>query len=428
MRAFRIVFVIAFVLALLVGVISPATAQTTVSGSIVDTTTPISQELRETLNAWLSVSAPAPYPFWVVTYTQVSGTDTFVSLAALDDWEPDRARWSLEDGAAVWSGTVVVHSDGSVQMYQPTGGAALRNVPKLAMPIMPAGGDSTVRFPWSRGKSMYYGTRGVHGEGDYGTTGMVAVDWMGGDDLGSGVASDVVYASTSGTVDYVCTDGQSVAVRLQNGDDYYLYAHLQDNSNLELGHVFAARSNMGSLVHGSFSGACGWADQTDNHYHLHWMFSPDNAGTFQVSGCILDITQQTWTCGRDTRGPGEYIADDGTGTGGDGGGGGGGDNPSTSNEDVSFFDFVLVGFIELWQTLVIDQLPPHETFEYTAILLSTVKLTLRIARVLVYGNINLGHLMTVIVVGLAIKLIFGLAWLVAFLFKAWKSLVPIIGA
>jgi hypothetical protein len=34
----------------------------------------------------------------------------------------------------------------------------------------------------------------------------------------------------------------------------------------------------------------------------------------------------------------------------------------------------------------------------------------------------------VLVVGLGIKAVFGIVWVVSFLFKAWKSLVPVLGA
>jgi hypothetical protein len=48
--------------------------------------------------------------------------------------------------------------------------------------------------------------------------------------------------------------------------------------------------------------------------------------------------------------------------------------------------------------------------------------------VLVHSNVNLGPLITVLIIGLGIKLLFGIAEFIVFLFKAWKSLVPILGA
>jgi len=380
------------------------------AGELVGTTISIDKGVEEKINHWLSVDPPNGLRWWIVTDASQIGQDWRVSLVGLNEYNSP-TTWRLDDGTAAWTGSITIHPDGTLQVNNRQASY------KLASPNEQTGGGA-VYFPWARGKSMMYGIRGVHGAGDFGTTGMYAIDWMGGDDLGSGVAGDTVYASATGTIDYVCNDGKSVAVRLQSGDDYYLYAHLQNNANLTIGHTFNARENIGSLVHGSFSGSCGSADQSDNHYHLHWMFTPDNNGYFQVEGCILDISQQTWTCGRDTRGPGEYIADDGTGSGG-----GGGDDPSTTNEDVTFFDFVLVGFLQFWQT-IIDAMPPHETLEYTEILFNTIKLVLRISRVLVYGNINIGHLMTVIVVSLGIKIIFNTAWTVVFLYKVFKSLNP----
>jgi hypothetical protein len=73
-------------------------------------------------------------------------------------------------------------------------------------------------------------------------------------------------------------------------------------------------------------------------------------------------------------------------------------------------------------------MPTHKAIQYTYVIYSTVKLMIKIARVMVYSNINLGYLFAVVVIGMGVKILFGLAEFIVFLFKAWKSLVPIIGA
>lgn len=413
---------IIILLLLTITTVVPVSAQET-GGQIVDTTTPISAELRASINAWLAVSAPAAVPFWAVTYVQPEGSYTYVSLVGLDLTDPE-AAWSLEDGQAVWAGTVKVFADGSVELRSQPPQASAEGL-KLAAPILPAaGGGSYVNFPWQSGKKMMFGSRGVHGSGDYGTSGMLAVDLVGGDNLGSGVAGPNIYASDGGTVDYVCDDGTSVAIRTHNTTtgDYFIYAHLMDNTNLAMDHVFLKNSAIGVLRYGSFNDTCGWAEQQASNYHLHWMFTPAG-GSFRAENCILSISDKKWACGATTVNIGGYIF----GGGGSGTTGTGGDDP-TINGDVTFFDFFLVGAVSIFDKALFKYLPSHNAFAFTQVLYNTIKLTLRVVRVLVYGNINLAPLMTILIAAVGIKLTFGTIWLVAFVLKAWKSLIPIVGA
>lgn len=412
-------FLIAFLLAYMIGVTVPAQARQIVSGEIVYNTRPIDGVLRDQLDAWLAATPPAPLDYWIVTYTKYDGLKWYVSLVGQEIYDLEK-DWSFEDGDAVWMGTVTVLDDGTVSMYSTSPQTRL-NTPHLAMPALGPGGGSYVSLPWQNGKTMMYGSRAIHGEGEYGTSGMFAIDWVGGSDLGSGVASDDVYASAGGEIDYICEDGTSVAVRLEGSDDYFLYAHLAANGNLEMGHSFSSRGNLGSLVHGDFQDDCGWAEQGPDHYHVHWMFVPDD-GFFRAGDCILDFDTTKWTCGTVEYGTGEYVRNGGTGNGD------GDDDPQTDNDDVSFFDFTVAGFVVMFEESIIKLLPSHEAFEYTQTLMNTVGLTIRIARVLVYGNVNLGPIIAVIIAGIGFKILFGIAWLIAFVFKAWKSLVPILGA
>ena len=66
--------------------------------------------------------------------------------------------------------------------------------------------------------------------------------------------------------------------------------------------------------------------------------------------------------------------------------------------------------------------------QFTTTLYSTIQLVLRMSYATLYSNINLGPLMTALIFAIGIKASFGIAEFVVFLFKAWKSLVPVLGA
>jgi hypothetical protein len=165
--------------------------------SVVDTTIPVDAVLIDDINVWLASNAPAPYPYWAITYAGEPDAleDTFVSLVAIDVTDPN-AKWYMEDrhpedgvdeSVVRWMGSVIVHSNHSVSVFSDGGYSkdmqARRNILKLAMPVfLPPkdGGGSNVRFPWEFGKSMMYGTRGIHAAGGGGAyaIGFSAVDFL----------------------------------------------------------------------------------------------------------------------------------------------------------------------------------------------------------------------------------------------------------
>jgi hypothetical protein len=167
------------------------------------------------------------------------------------------------------------------------------------IPAVGGGGGANILLPFAPGNQMMYGLRGIHGSGDYGTSGMVAVDLVGGDTLGTNIAPPTVYASASGTISYICTDGTSVAVQVTNGTDTFIYAHLVDNANLTIGHAITKGNPFASIKYGSYTDECGWASQSANSYHLHWMFAPDS-GFFQTEGYVLDTSTGVFTKGTET--------------------------------------------------------------------------------------------------------------------------------
>lgn len=386
-------------------------------GQIIDSTKPISEELRGHLNAWLAISPPAPAPSYVVTYVQSAGLDTFVSLAA---FEGDPATWGLEDGGAVWIGTVIVHEDGSVTQHSVDPSAS---VPHLAMPGAGPGGGSYVAFPWQSGKQMQYGPRGIHGSGDYGTSGMYAVDLVSGEDLGTGAAPPFAYASNAGEVDYVCDDDVSVAIRTYNSttDEYFIYAHLLDNSSLAIAHVFSRGGIIGKLKSGSFGESgegCGWANQQENHYHLHWMFEPAG-GAFQAENCILSFSTKKWTCGTKVVGTGNWL------TGGGGFGGFDDPNGELGPTTPTFFDYILAGMFDILTGGLISFLPEHNSMSFLLIsIYNTAKLALRIAYVLFKGNLNVFPVVAMLGIAFAFRLLLAAVWVLLVVLRALKNLIP----
>ena len=408
-----IVFVLAFVV---VGVVNAQEIP-----SVVTTTQPVDPYIRAMVDNWLASSAPVSNPYWAITYVGDRGGSAFVSLVALNISNPTD-KWHVTDGEVIaWMGSIIVNADGSVELYSDGGASQARGGAKLAAPAQ-AGGGSSVRFPWQAGGTMMYGPSGVHtaGGGSHGT-GFSAVDFVSGDDMGSGAASNQVYAVSTGTVDYVCTDSTTTMIRTGSGSDYYIYAHLLTNANLAESHQFARGALIGNLKYGSFDDTCGWAEQADNHYHLHFGFEPAN-NAFRMENCILNISTQKWTCGTEVVATGGFLS----------GGGGGisttGDDAGMSADQPSFWDYTLVGVVSMWDKAIIKSLPSHQTMQYTYVIYNGVKVVLRVARVMVYSNLNLGHFMAIFMAGLAIKIALGTAESIMFLFKAWKSLVPVIGS
>ncbi|MCC6568626.1 MAG: hypothetical protein IT315_05260 [Anaerolineales bacterium] len=389
---------------------------------VIYSTKPISPDLQGDLDAWLATDAPAPVPFYVVTYFKTVNGVTQVSLAGVDlptDELPE--EWSMfEDGNnVVWMGSVTVQEDGTVIPFPSA--SRERGSSKLAMIVFvpPAtGGGSYVAFPFQSGKAMIYGPRAVHGIGDYGTSGMVAVDLVSGDGLGAGAAPPYAYASDAGTIDYICDDGTTVAVRTHNastGDDF-IYAHLLDNASLVMSGTFSRGQLLGSIKYGSFDDDCGWADQRDTNYHIHWMFEP-NGNTFQAEGCILNISTKKWTCGNDEIGTGEWLR-------GGGGFGFGDDEFASGQAERSFWSYLVFGFVNFVTDGWLKFLPDHQDFEFFYQVISTIRLLMRIMYVLVRANVNIKPIWDVTVYGIAVNALFSLGWIIGVITKTIKTNTP----
>jgi hypothetical protein len=437
-------FVFLFIGMILLSLFSPQQAVRAQSAaSVIYTTIPVDGELRARVDEWLATSPPTNEIYYAITYTQPYGLDAYyVSLVALHLQSPDES-WSFTgdeetgESKVAWFGTILLHNDGSAEMFSTSGGE-IGGVSKLASLIEPApalgaGGGAYVRFPWQPSKAVKYGVLGVHSAGySLSATNWRAVDLVSGSDMGSGAANDQVYASVAGSVDYVCQDSDSTAIKVSGSGDEFLYAHLVDNANLTIGHTFSSGSVIGSLVHGSFAGDlvgnCGYAAQTAEHWHLHWGFKMANT-RFQAEGCILtqavsvgagDVaigTAGAWQCGNTTVKTNGVLTHFGDIPGNDGG---------AQTNDVNFFDYLLVGFKGIFDALIGNTLPEHNSEAFFIMpILNGIKIVFRIVNILIRGNFNLVPASAMIIATITFRFAIGGVIIVAAIMRIIKS-IPMI--
>jgi hypothetical protein len=403
----------ALILALLVLSIPPSVRAQAPAPEVISGPAEISAELRAQLETYLAASPPSVASFYAPTYAQDEGQYTLVSLAGLNIESADEP-WYIEgrgDAPAnvIWIGTVRINADGSGSLHSAQRQA--RNLPKLAAPLIDllpgAGGGSYVRLPYSTGRAMLYGVRGIHGAGDYGTSGMRAVDLVGGTGLGNNVASSTLLASGAGTVDYVCADDNSVAIRTYNSatDDYWLYAHVLDNASLEMDHVFAAGAVIGTLRSGAFDDDCGWAEQDDTIYHVHWMFEPAS-GAYRVGAYTILESDGKFHAGNNVYATGSWISNTGSP-------GNGVDDPpaGTTGTVPSFWDTVIGGMVSAASGAA-SVLPPPTAGITTVIhtARNSVSLFFRLTWILLRGNLNFAWTAIALGIVIAVRLLVAVPW------------------
>lgn len=240
---------------------------------------------------------------YTVTDQQAQGDGTYIiSIANVTAAPPDYA-WGLDSGGFAWLGSLDCQDRGSwtCTLYSPP------------LPIQSQGSESGLILPWKAGYSAIYGVSGVHGENSGWLPGSRAVDFVGGDNLGSSIMPPYAYAAASGTVVFTCHGTNDTSIIVDSGYGKLMYAHLNKNDgNLQNGLQVHAGQVISSLTYGTFSGGpCGtWASQQANQYHLHFAFIPSN-GYFLIGNCQLNISSQNWVCGSLTYGIGSRIPNGG---------------------------------------------------------------------------------------------------------------------
>jgi hypothetical protein len=254
---------------------------------------------------------------FAVTDVTSLGNVRLISLVGMLDIRED---WTLDRDAA-WMGLAIVKEEGGQIVGAIEGTVAfseiLSRLPQTAIsnrakaaldprrtPAGPLASTSSEipRFPWETGYTMQYGKFGVHANGFSSiVSNWKAVDFLSDGNTALGRAPNKLLASLSGTISYVCRDNVSVAVRIGS----FFYSHLLDNANLKVGQEFAQGDSLGQLRSGDFNDRCGYAEQPDGWFHVHWGFP--NVQTLEVAGWTLDVSEQVWKNGSQTRGINTWI-------------------------------------------------------------------------------------------------------------------------
>ena len=288
---------------------------------IVPGTVELEDELQNAFRSALSDAGgllPAS-KYYAATDIRAADGWRFVSVAGLELLDA-QLGWRLAD--ANWVGLVVLNQQEDGHWIGATEGtpefsSLLAKVPdNILTPAAKLSLDprqrsmmiaETYRFPWQSGKTMLYGSLGVHNNGFSSVVpDWKAVDFLSDGDTGAGHAPNQLLAAASGSISYVCNDGTSAAVRI--GDLFY--THLLYNGNLYTGRSFSQSDVLGSLKSGSFNDNCGWASQGSNWFHVHWGF-PNN-GYFSVEDWTLNLSDGLWRRSGETQGIGHWFEAEGS--------------------------------------------------------------------------------------------------------------------
>jgi hypothetical protein len=304
-----------------------------------DSNVDLSSDMQDTIADLLHASPPAEAESDIYAVTDISGSGTTwnVSLVNLVDVTYPFSDWNQEDNA-VWAWFVVCEGTDptwSCDYYDlPEGGTA---------------GDEKLLFPWQIGKSALYGVMGVHRDTNSIITGSYAVDFVGGDTMGANVMLPNVIAVTGGTITNVCSDGISMAIRVDGGPVAVAYFHFDTGNEFTAGQTIVKGQVLGSLKYGPFVGLhCGWGAQAADQYHLHFVFLPTSSGYLEIGGCVLNLSTENFVCNSNTYAPLTYIPN---------GGGTPDDPPIPGSGGVHLWDGIVDLFVKLSTNTVSQYLP-----------------------------------------------------------------------
>jgi hypothetical protein len=259
----------------------------------------LSEALLAALASTLQADPPADAESNVYAVTNISGVDTAwnVSVVNLVDVAPPYDVWNQEDNAA-WAWFMECAGT------EPTWSCDYYELPA-------GGGTGSLRFPWKTGYSAYYGVSGVHA-GAVMISGSSAVDFVGGDSMGSNIMPPQVVAVADGTITNICSDGVSMAIRVDGGPTTVAYFHFDTGQSFSEGQTITQGQVLGQLKYGLFTGlSCGYATQNADQYHLHFVFVPTSPGYLEIGGCVLDLDTEAFVCNGKTYSPTALIPNGG---------------------------------------------------------------------------------------------------------------------
>lgn len=215
---------------------------------------------------------------YVYAITNISKKDGYseISVAGLP---PEIQVMRLQD--AIWIGLVTI---GPGPEYL----GSVTDLTAESSQTFDRGGSQNI-LPFRSGTTAIYGMLGVHNCG-FSLNGWSAVDLF--------PSENMVYAANDGSTSYVCRDDHQVSLRIGG----FLYAHILDTGQAT-GDDYSQGQQIGGMALGTFDDTCGYADQQPDHYHVHFCFQQNGAGTFSADGYALNIYNGNWVRGEETVSP-----------------------------------------------------------------------------------------------------------------------------
>jgi len=356
-------------------------------------TYPVRKDLQQRALELLAEGAPERgiFVYAITNIDTVSGYH-HVSVAGLP---MDATEMHLQD--ALWLGVVTIADMPGLP------GEVLDSLPLEEKggnnPGYGVGGSQNI-LPWRSGTTAIYGVLGVHDCG-FSLNGWKAVDFF--------PEENMVYSTNDGNVSYVCRDSTQVALRI--GEN--LYTHLADMGQATGDH-YAQGQQIAGMVPGSYDDTCGYADQQPDHYHVHFCFIPNPAGTWSADGYALNIGNQNWVKGAETVSPlGTLTAswtDAGVVT-----------LPGPA-AGTNFWDGMVGGLINMFNGATAP-LPEHEVIGLADTVMDQANPVMSLLYIIVFSNFNMT--IPILVFGIvtlleAVRIFYALYMLV-------KRLIPVIG-
>jgi hypothetical protein len=303
----------------------------------------LSAALLEAIETLLTAEPVAEAESNIYAVTNISGIDTSwnISIVNLVDVASPYTDWDQMTNV-VWAWFVNCVGD------EPTWSCTYYELPS-------GGGDGTLRFPWKTGYAAKYGVMGVHA-GAQMIPGSSAVDFFGSDALGANVMPPQAVAVADGTITSVCSDGTSMAIRVDGGPIAVAYFHFDTGQTFVEGQTIQQGQVLGQLKHGTFTGSnCGYGVQGAEQFHLHFVWLPTSPGFLEIGGCVLNISTSAFVCGADTYRTLTLIPN--------GGGTSNPDNPTVpgdgavSGGGVHIWDGIVAAIVELNTSTISQYLP-----------------------------------------------------------------------
>ena len=326
--------------------LSPTPTATNPYSSIIwaDGPLTLSVALLEAIEDLLVASPPGDAESNIYATTNISGVDTAwnISLVNLVDVVAPYDVWDAETNV-VWSW--FVECSGT----EPTWTCEYYELPA-------GGGSGSLGMPWKTGYWAQYGVLGVH-PGALMIAGSSAVDFLGRDSWPGSMPPQVV-AVADGTITSICSDGRSMAIRVDGGPVTIAYFHFESGQSFSEGQSIRQGQVLGQLKYGTFAFnplyRCGWGEQAADQYHLHFVFMPTSAGYFEIGGCVLDLDTEAFVCNGSTYNPLSNIPN----------GGGTSDPTDPTNDDspatgggTHIWDGIVAAIVELSADRLAEFLP-----------------------------------------------------------------------